>query len=140
MIEYKKIDKSLIDNEYERVYGRNNYQNRNDYKFAIKICNDFPNFKFSKDFPEFVITWNFEFIYEIMAGYDLIKAIKEEDKYFLKFIDLIEQMVEEDDDNYEDIFAVLECTYKAEELQKILKYFKPLTISAYNDYIKRTRI
>ena len=136
MIEMISLTEDMIDTEYKKRFGKDNYKDRDDYKFSIKIAQDFPCFKLTKAAPSWIIADIYEFVHDIFSNYEFNKAMDNNAVELNQFLDYLEELVgQENKDVYLEIFDSWNYqTLRIEELERIITFFRPKTLEKWLEY------
>ena len=136
MIEMISLTEDMIDLEYKKMFGNDNYKDREDYKFSIKIAKDFPCFKLTKAAPSWIIADIYEFVHDIFSNYDFNKAMDNNAVELNQFLDYLEELVNKGNRGvYLEIFDSWNYqTLREDELERLITFFRPKTLEKWSEY------
>ena len=136
MIEMISLTEDMIDLEYKKMFGKDNYKDREDYKFTIKIAKDFPCFKLTKAAPSWIIADIYEFVHDIFSNYDFNKAMDNNAVELNQFLDYLEELVNKGNRGiYLEIFDSWNYqTLREDELERMITFFRPKTLEKWYEY------
>ena len=136
MIEMISLTEDMIDLEYKKMFGNDNYKDREDYKFSIKIAKDFPCFKLTKAAPSWIIADIYEFVHDIFSNYDFNKAMHNNAVELNQFLDYLEELVNKENRGvYLEIFDSWNYqTLREDELERLITFFRPKTLEKWYEY------
>ena len=136
MIEMISLTEDMIDLEYKKMFGKDNYKDREDYKFTIKIAKDFPCFKLTKAAPSWIIADIYEFVHDIFSNYEFNKAMDNNAVELNQFLDYLEELVNKGNRGI-DIEICDSWKYQTlmeDELERMITFFRPKTLEKWYEY------
>ena len=136
MIEMISLTEDMIDLEYKKMFGKDNYKYREDYNFSIKIAKDFPCFKLTKAAPSWIIADIYEFVHDIFSNYDFNEAMDNNAVELNQFLDYLEELVKQGNIGvYLEIFDSWNYqTLREDELERMITFFRPKTLEKWSEY------